>query len=156
MGTCRHKATWLVQKIGGVVLYGRRTDKVNAGLHAVVWIRRGDYGFIIDRDGVWPERSAPWVCDATLGRTSHERLAPARDWLRADIGLQPRSQHPLPPDRELRALLAAHRERVLDMLTDKAELATMHRWVAERDASEPIEAKKIVKIAAGQRANGHA
>jgi hypothetical protein len=64
-GCCRHKARWLQDKLGGVVLYGRRTDKAEPGLHAVLWIKRGEFGFIVDRDGIWSEQSAPWVCDGS-------------------------------------------------------------------------------------------
>jgi hypothetical protein len=64
-GVCRHKAAWLQQRVGGTVLYGRRTDRAEPGMHAVLWVRYGDFGFIVDKDGIWPEQSAPWACDAT-------------------------------------------------------------------------------------------
>lgn len=64
-GVCCHKAEWLRQRLGGTVLYGRRTDKPNTGMHAVLWLKHGDFGFIVDEDGIWPERSAPFACDAT-------------------------------------------------------------------------------------------
>lgn len=63
-GTCRHKATWLQRMIGDSVLYGRRTDEVNPGYHAVLWVNIGGHDFVIDRDGVWPAKSAPFACDA--------------------------------------------------------------------------------------------
>ena len=60
-GTCRHKCEWLRQRVGGVVLYGRR----NGERHAVLWFKHGPHTFIAERDGIWPAQSAPFVADAT-------------------------------------------------------------------------------------------
>jgi hypothetical protein len=59
-GVCRHKATWLQKYLGGTVLYGRRTDEPDSEMHAVLWLEIGGHGFIIDRDGIWHERAAPF------------------------------------------------------------------------------------------------
>jgi len=64
MGVCRHKVAWLAQRLGGVPLYGRRTDG-DPGMHCVLWLRIGEHGFVVDRDGIWPEQGAPFVCDAS-------------------------------------------------------------------------------------------
>ena len=64
-GVCRHKVRWLQEKLGGVPLYGRLTNRPDPGMHCVLWLRIGDHGFIVDETGVWPEGSAPFVCDAT-------------------------------------------------------------------------------------------
>ena len=65
-GCCRHKVAWLHRYLGGVPVYGRRTDKgADPEMHCVLWLRIGGYGFILDHDGIWPERSAPFIADGS-------------------------------------------------------------------------------------------
>jgi hypothetical protein len=73
-------------------------------------------------------------------RASMSDWTPLRGYLRADFGLQPDEIILNDPDREARALLAWHRERALNMLTDQAELI-----------EEPAPAPSVVPL----KLNGH-
>jgi hypothetical protein len=43
-----------------MVIYGVRTDKPDPEPHAVLWLTIGQHDFVIDADGIWPARSAPF------------------------------------------------------------------------------------------------
>jgi hypothetical protein len=75
-----------------------------------------------------------------------EAWQPLRDYLRADLARQIDHAILNDPDRELRALLAANRERLLNLAVDQLELAALRRALAEREAEEER----------GVRVNGHA
>lgn len=59
-GTCRHKASYLRDRLGGRVIFGRRTDQRGAGPHAVLEIEIAGEHLIIDRDRVWRVDRAPF------------------------------------------------------------------------------------------------
>jgi hypothetical protein len=74
---------------------------------------------------------------------------PLREFLQADIGRQLDEIILNDPDPEARAVLLWHRERVLNMLTDRAELITLHRLLAEREERAPAASVGPLKL------NGH-
>jgi hypothetical protein len=59
-GACRHKCEWLKNALGGEILVGRRTDRKNASLHAVLWITIHGHEFVLDEDGTWPAKGFPF------------------------------------------------------------------------------------------------
>jgi hypothetical protein len=60
-GSCRHKVSWLRQTLGGEIYVGKRTDRTNAQLHAVLAIRIHEHDWILDEDGLWPAKSFPFA-----------------------------------------------------------------------------------------------
>jgi hypothetical protein len=59
-GTCRHKSAWLRDRLGGRVIFGRRTDKRGAGPHAVLEIELEGKRMIIDKDRCWDADRCPF------------------------------------------------------------------------------------------------
>jgi HK97 family phage prohead protease len=55
-GSCRHKAAYLQQHLGGQILFGRRTDQgPDPELHSVLAVRvGGGHLVVLDHDGIWP------------------------------------------------------------------------------------------------------
>lgn len=59
-GTCRHKAEWLRQALGGELIVGYRTDRRDRTLHAVLAVNIGGHDFVVDKGGIWPKAAYPF------------------------------------------------------------------------------------------------
>jgi hypothetical protein len=60
VGTCRHKSAWLCEKIGGKVIFGRRTDRPDGGFHAALLVRIDGRDVVLDNDKTWAASEYPF------------------------------------------------------------------------------------------------
>ena len=80
---------------------------------------------------------------------------PLREYLRRTLAEQIDHAVRHDPDPELRACLAVHRERVLETVTDKAELIELRRIVCECPEPKPVpllasvngQSQRVYKVA---------